>query len=129
LDGAQVTVSILQDLAMPTETNMARSSAQEVQPSTPIHANGSDLAVIDQVRELLFGETKRSTENGLGALEAKIDALAATMEQRFSEVESRLADLARDTERSQATAIDEIGSAITQLGATIRNMSGARKAN
>jgi hypothetical protein len=51
------------------------------------------------------------------------------MEQRFSEVESRLVELARDTERSQASAIDEIGSAITQLGASIRNMSGARKAN
>ena len=66
------TVSSLQDLAMPTETNMARSSAQEAQSETPIHANGSDSAVIDQVRELLFGETKRSTENGLGALEARI---------------------------------------------------------
>jgi hypothetical protein len=108
---------------------MARSSAQEAQSETPIHANGSDPAVIDQVRELLFGGTKRSTEHGLGALEARISALTATMEQRFSEVESRLVELARDTERSQASAIDEIGSAITQLGASIRNMSGARKAN
>ncbi len=108
---------------------MARSSAQEAQSEIPIHANGSDPAVIDQVRELLFGETKRSTEHGLGALDAKIDALTAAMQQRFSEVESRIAELARDTERAQAHAIDEIGSAITQLGASIRNMSGVRKAN
>jgi predicted metal-dependent TIM-barrel fold hydrolase len=112
---------------------MARSTttgAQSVEAPAHAHANGSDPAgVIDQVRELLFGEAKRSTEHGLGALEARIGALTATMEERFSEVESRLAELARDTERAQATAIDEIGSAISQLGATIRNMSGPRKAN
>jgi hypothetical protein len=51
------------------------------------------------------------------------------MNEKFAEVESRLADLARESERAQAAAIDDIGSAIASLGASIRNMSGARKAN
>jgi len=121
---------------MRTEKNTARSSPLEPSalplesaPAARPFVNGSDPAgVIDQVRELLFGETKRSTEQGLHSLEAKVDALTATMNERFSEVESRLADLAREGERSQAAAIDDIGSAIAQLGASIRNMSGARKA-
>ncbi len=102
--------------------------------SAPVNANGSDPArTIEQVRELLFGETKRASEASLNALDAKvdakIDALTATMNARFSEVETRLADLAREAERAQATTIDDIGSAIAQLGASIRNMSGVRKAN
>ena len=96
----------------------------------PAQPNGADPAgVINQVRELLFGETKRASEASVSTLDAKVDALAASMRERFAEVESRMAELARDTERAQATAIDEIGSAIAQLGASIRNMSGARKAN
>ena len=102
--------------------------------SAPVNANGADPArTIEQVRELLFGETKRSSEASLNTLDAKVDAkfeaLAEAMNARFSEVETRLADLARETERAQASAIDDIGSAIAQLGASIRNMSGARKAN
>ena len=96
----------------------------------PAPANGSDPAgVINQVRELLFGETKRASEASLTALDAKVDAMAASMRERFAEVESRMAELARDGERAQAAAIDDIGSAIAQLGASIRNMSGVRKAN
>ena len=57
------------------------------------------------------------------------EAMRASMLERFSEVESRIAELTRETERAQAAAIDDIGSAISQLGATIRNMSGGRKAH
>ena len=109
---------------MQTETDTGHSTPPET------NANGADpVGVIEQVRELLFGEAKRSTEHGLSTLEAKIDALAATMHERFSEVENRIAELARNTEHARTSAIDEIGDAIGQLGATIRNMSGARKAN
>jgi len=109
----------------------AQGPLLHVAPSPPpVQSNGSDPAgVINQVRELLFGETKRASEASLNTLDAKVDALAASMRERFAEVEGRMADLARDTERAQASAIDEIGSAIAQLGASIRNMSGARKAN
>jgi len=112
----------------PPLSEAGQSHLQSV-PSAPVQANGSDPAgVINQVRELLFGEAKRGTEASLSALDAKVDALAVSMRERFSEVESRLADLARETERAQASAIDDIGNAIAQLGASIRNMSGARKA-
>jgi hypothetical protein len=112
---------------MATEKNTARATPQEILTPQP---NGGDQAgVIDQVRELLFGETKRSTEQNLSGLEQKMEAMRASMLERFSEVESRIAELTRETERAQAAAIDDIGSAISQLGATIRNMSGGRKAH
>lgn len=126
---------------MRSEKSAQRSASSDDAPAhlvpvspEPVNANGSDPArTIEQVRELLFGETKRASEASLNALDAKvdaqIDALTAAMNARFSEVETRLADLAREAERAQATAIDDIGSAIAQLGASIRNMSGVRKAN
>ncbi|MFY9628415.1 MAG: hypothetical protein WAK03_09740 [Methylocystis sp.] len=46
---------------------------------------------------------------------------------RFSALESRLVDLARDTEQNQAASVNAIGSAITQLGATVQNLSVRRK--
>ena len=110
-----------------------KASSSAVSAATDIasaaNANGASQAgVIDQVRELLFGETKRTTEQNLKALEDKVDALTAHMNARFSELESQLAEAKREAERSQASAIDDIGAAIAQLGANIRNMSGVRKA-
>ncbi len=119
---------------MRTEKTIARqghgapvTAESMINGSGPAHKDDA-AGVIDQVRELLFGEAKRSTEQGLRALEDRVEALTAAMQAQFSEVESRVADLARETERSQASAIDDIGSAIAHLGSTIRNMSGTRKA-
>jgi hypothetical protein len=122
---------------MRAEKSAQRTASPDTAPGpiepvapAPAHSNGADPAgVINQVRELLFGETKRASEASLNALDARVGALAAAMNEKFAEVESRLADLARESERAQAAAIDDIGSAIASLGASIRNMSGARKAN
>jgi len=93
-------------------------------------SNSAESAgVIDQVRELLFGETKRSTEKDLAALdaklEAKVEALTATMNARFSELETRVAEVQSEAERARAKAVDDIGAAVARLGADIRAMSGA----
>lgn len=113
---------------MRTEKSAERAAPQEVQ-AQPNGGSGDPSLVIDQVRELLFGEAKRSTEQNLQGLDQKVEAMRASMLERFAEVENRIAELTRETERAQAAAIDDIGSAIAQLGASIRNMSGARKAH
>jgi hypothetical protein len=105
----------------------ASSKVQDMMAGVGQPNGAGQAGVIDQVRELLFGETKRTTEQGIKALEDKLDALAATMHARFSEMETRASEAQRDAENSQASAIDDIGSAIAQLGASIRNMSGVRK--
>lgn len=112
-------------------TEKAQPAADNAAKQIAAAANGAgatEAGVIDQVRELLFGETKRTTEQNLKALEDKVDALTAHMNARFSELESQLAEARRDGENAQAAAIDDIGAAIAQLGANIRNMSGVRKA-
>ena len=90
----------------------------------------TSAGVIDQVRELLFGETQRSTAKDLAALDAKLEArleaLTATMNARFSEIETLVANVQSDAERAQAKAIDDIGAAISRLGADVRAMSGVR---
>jgi len=80
---------------------------------------------MEQVRELLFGETKRSAERNVQSLDAKLEALRADFLARFSDLEARLVDLARETERERAASIDAIGGAIAQLGATVQGMSSA----
>ena len=103
------------------------SAAQNIMTAAK-SSNGTDhAAAIDQVRELLFGETKRSTEKDLKALEDRVEALTANMMARFSEIEARISEVQKDADTSQAHMVDEIGAAISQLGASIRNMSGARK--
>lgn len=93
--------------------------------------NGGNGAVsadaIEQVRELLFGATKRETNDNLRHMEIRLEELRADFLERLSALEARLVETARDGERSQAASIEAIGGAIAQLGATIQNMSARRK--
>jgi hypothetical protein len=82
---------------------------------------------IEQVRELLFGEARRTTEQNLQALDEKLEAMRADFLARFAALEGRLIDLSRETEQNQEASIDAIGSAIAQLGATVQNLSLRRK--
>ena len=90
---------------------------------------GAALALdpIEQVRELLFGEAKRTTEQNFQALDEKLGAMQADFLARFAALESRLVDLSRETEHNQAASIDAIGSAIAQLGANVQNLSVRRQ--
>ncbi len=87
---------------------------------------------IIQVRELLFGADKRATDNRLAELDAKLEKMVADMRaemsQKFGELEHRVETLARDVEEKRLTSIDDIGSAIAGLGATIRNLGASAKA-
>ncbi len=82
---------------------------------------------MEQVRELLFGEAKRTHEQNFHALDEKLEAMRADFLGRFTALESRLVDLSRETEDGRAASIDAIGSAIAQLGANVRNLSARRK--
>ncbi len=107
---------------------MTRS--KESAASEPRTENGAAAAAtdpIDQVRELLFGAAKRETHDNLHALEERVEEMRTDFLARLSALESRLIELARDTEKNQAASIDAIGGAIAQLGATIQTMSARRK--
>jgi len=90
-------------------------------------ANGAvDAEAIDQVRELLFGAAKRSTEARLDDIDRQLAMLRDDLAARFASLEARLSDQGRDTDAKQNRSIDNIGQAIADLGATIRAMGKAK---
>lgn len=82
---------------------------------------------MEQVRDLLFGETRRTTEQHLRAIDEKIEALRADLLARMGDLECRLVELSRETEQTQAASVNAIGSGLAQLGATIQNMNLRQK--
>jgi len=82
---------------------------------------------MDQVRELLFGEAKRSQEQSTLALDQKIDSMRAEFLSRFASLENRLNELGRETKQDQAQSIETIGSAIAQLGDSLKVLGRQRK--
>jgi hypothetical protein len=87
---------------------------------------GTPEATIEQVRELLFGDKQRGNDQRHRDIEAAIEALRHDMLERFSMLESRVADVEREAERRHAAAIDGIGSALSDLGAHIRKLAEPR---
>lgn len=82
---------------------------------------------IDQVRELLFGESKRSHEARLDDIDRKIEMLRDDLAARYASLEARLAEQGRDTDRKHTDTIDNIGQAIADLGASIRTLAAGGK--
>ena len=76
---------------------------------------------IDQVRELLFGEARRTTEQNFSALESRLDAFAGEMDRRLADIEKRMADLDNAAEDRRQSTVDMIGLAIADVGALIRS--------
>ena len=87
--------------------------------------SGVDNTIL-QVRELLFGEDKRSTERRLADLDAKIDQLRADMSDRLTSIENLIAQLSADTEKRRLSSVRDIGAAIAEIGASVQKMGAAR---
>jgi hypothetical protein len=79
-------------------------------------------AVVEQVRELLFGDHRRATEGSLKALEDRLAALTATVEARFADLERRLGEARAETERAGDGHVEAIGAAFADLGDRIKNL-------
>ena len=101
--------------------------------ATTTHAateNGASIeaaSVIEQVRELLFGDQRRTTEGSLKGIEDRIAALIATMEARFADIERRLHDLKSETDTAREQSVDAIGAAIADLGDKIKGFHAKPK--
>ncbi|MDE2577577.1 MAG: hypothetical protein KGL46_02110 [Hyphomicrobiales bacterium] len=88
----------------------------------PVALTPENAGAMDQVRELLFGEAKRTTEARLDDIDRKIEMLRDDLAARFASLEARLSDQGKDTDRKHAQSIDDIGHAIAQLGETIKGL-------
>lgn len=83
---------------------------------------------MEQMRELLFGATKRETERQFNILEAKLEETRREFLTRFEELDSRILELSQETEKNRLETIEAIGGAIVELGYIIKAMSEKRKA-
>ncbi len=81
---------------------------------------------MEQMRELLFGATKRETDGQLDAIEARLDDMRTEFLARFEALESRLLEVALESEKSQGAALSAIGAAISDLGAAVSKMGVKR---
>ena len=88
----------------------------------------TEAGAIDQVRELLFGATKRTTEARLDDIDRQLASLRDDLAARFASLEAMLSQQGRDTDSKHNQSIDNIGQAIADLGATIRAMGAGGKA-
>lgn len=88
-------------------------------------AEGSPM--IDQVRELLFGEANRNIDSRLADLTNQVNRQYSEIMDRSSQLEARIVAAQKETEDRRLSTIEDIGEAITKLGASVRNLSTARK--
>ena len=87
-------------------------------------------AVIDQVRDLLFGGTQRSIETNLAGLreemQASIKQLQAEFAKELAAMQAKVLELERDTEQKRLASQRDIGAAISDLGSTISELGSGR---
>ncbi len=101
------------------------SRVEQVEPKQPAKVETAAAEPsIDQVRELLFGQTQRANEQRAQELNQAIDGLRNEMIERFRAMEARMEEAAVETARRHASTIDSIGLAIGDLGAQVRKLAG-----
>ena len=107
----------------PQHDESSPASAAAPPSSTENAAAVDPASVIEQVRELLFGDHRRSTEGSLKGLEDRIAALTATVEARFADLERRLVETKAETDHARDSGVEAIGAAIAELGDKIKGLT------
>jgi hypothetical protein len=79
-------------------------------------------AVVEQVRELLFGEHRRATESALKSLEDRFAALTATVEARMADLERRLTESRNEADAARDGHVEAIGTALHELGDRLKGL-------
>jgi hypothetical protein len=98
----------------------AAAAPGSVDAAAPVDA----AAVIEQVRELLFGDHRRATEGSMKSLEDRLAALTATIEARLADLERRLSESKAEAEKSYGERVEAIGTAFAELGEKIKGLLG-----
>lgn len=83
---------------------------------------------MEQMRELLFGATKRETERQFNVLEARLEETRKEFLARFDALDAAILELSQETEKNRLESFEAIGGAIVELGYIIKAMSEKRKA-
>jgi hypothetical protein len=87
-------------------------------------ANPRDLSDVkmDQIRELLFGEVQRQSEQRITLLEAKVRDLETSLQHRLDAMLARIDALAAETRGDRRSTLDELARGITDLGERVKRI-------
>lgn len=78
---------------------------------------------MEQVRELLFGDFKRSQDVQIAALDARLREMESVLTRRLAEIEARLDVLAGRAGADRREAFEELSRNVTELGRRIREIA------
>ena len=78
---------------------------------------------MEQVRELLFGDYERQTQERVGILETRIHDLELSLHRRLDAMQARLDAITAEMDATQRKTLDEIGSGLRELGERINRTS------
>jgi hypothetical protein len=98
------------------------------EPAEPEAALPDANAVVEQVRELLFGDHRRANDAAVKSLEDRLAAVTATLEARFADLERRLGELKSEQDQARGTHAETLGAALVELGAKIRSLAATPEA-
>ena len=101
--------------------NDDHTHGDHAEPEAALDAN----AVVEQVRELLFGDQRRANEAALKSLEDRFAALTATLEAHFADFERRLGELKTEQDSARGAHVETLGAALVELGTRLRSLVAA----
>jgi hypothetical protein len=104
----------------PSDARMIDARLNEIKNGTPPR----DLPDVkmDQIRELLFGETQRQSELRISMLEAKVRELEAALQHRMDAMQARVDALAAETRGDRRSTLDELARGISDLGDRVKRI-------
>ncbi len=87
-------------------------------------ANPRDISDVkmDQIRELLFGEVQRQSEQRITLLEAKVRDLETSLQHRLDAMQARIDALAAETRGDRRSTLDELARGISDLGERVKRI-------
>jgi hypothetical protein len=87
-------------------------------------ANPRDLSDVkmDQIRELLFGEVQRQSEQRITLLESKVRDLETSLQHRLDAMQARIDALSAETRGDRRSTLDELARGISDLGDRVKRI-------
>jgi len=80
---------------------------------------------MEQVRELLFGEFEKQTEQRVMALETRVRELEVGLHRQLDAMQARIEALSGEVDASQRTTHQEIASGLQDLAERVRRVGNA----
>jgi hypothetical protein len=108
------------------EGNGMSDGGQEEKHKLDVTPIGMMFDPMEQMRELLFGASRRETEEELSRIDRKLETLRQEFLARFDELDARLLEIAGNAEKGRAESLTAIGGALSELGERIRAMGEKR---